>query len=125
MTLYLELPDALSQIDYLGLHIRDVGLLQGSLARPQTTLYGEDAYPTLAEKAAALFHSIVTSHPMRDSNKRTGWTLMITFLKFNDYEVIADTEDALKFILGVADGRLDLSAIAAWLEAHLHFAPVN
>lgn len=125
MTVYLELPDALSQIEYLGFHIRDVGLLQGCLARPQTTLYGEDTYPALAEKAAALLHLIVTSNPMVDGNKRTGWTLMITFLKFNDYEVIAETEDALDFLLSVATGQRDLSAIALWLDSHLHFVPLN
>ena len=101
MTYFLDLDDALEQIHFLGFHVRDVGLLQSSLARPTTTLYGADAYPTLDLKAAALMHSIVTSHPLIDGNKRTAWALMITFVLLNGFEVVAETDDAFDFVLGV------------------------
>ena len=60
MTSYLELEDALEQIRFLGFHVREVGLLEGSLARPRTSLFGAEAYPTLSLKGAALIHSIIT-----------------------------------------------------------------
>ena len=118
MTYFLDLDDALEQIHFLGFHVRDVGLLQSSLARPNTTLYGEDAYPSLDLKAAALMHSIVTSHPLIDGNKRTAWALMITFVLLNGFEVVAETDDAFDFVLGVATESQDLDSIASWVEAH-------
>jgi death-on-curing protein len=119
MTYFLDLDDALEQIHFLGFHVRDVGLLQSSLARPNTTLYGADAYPTLDLKAAALMHSIVTSHPLIDGNKRTAWALMITFVLLNGFEVVAETDDAFDFVLGVATGSSDLDSMASWIAAHL------
>ena len=118
MTYFLDLDDALEQIHFLGFHVRDVGLLQSSLARPNTTLYGADAYPSLDLKAAALMHSIVTSHPLIDGNKRTAWALMITFVLLNGFEVVAETDDAFDFVLGVATESRDLDSIASWIAAH-------
>ncbi len=118
MTYFLDLDDALEQIHFLGFHVRDVGLLQSSLARPNTTLYGADAYPSLDLKAAALMHSIVTSHPLIDGNKRTAWALMITFVLLNGFEVVAETDDAFDFVLGVATDARDLDSIASWIAAH-------
>jgi death-on-curing protein len=117
VTYFLDLDDALEQIHFLGFHVRDVGLLQSSLARPNTTLYGADAYPSLDLKAAALMHSIVTSHPLIDGNKRTAWALMITFVLLNGFEVVAETDDAFDFVLGVATEARDLDSIASWIEA--------
>lgn len=119
MTYYLELPDALLQIRYLGFHVRDMGLLNGSLSRPQTTVYGEEAYPSLSLKAAALIHSVITSLPMMDGNKRTGWTLMITFLQLNNWEVVSAPDDAFEFVLSVATNSRDLEDIARWIDDHL------
>lgn len=118
MTYFLDLDDALEQIHFLGFHVRDVGLLQSSLARPNTTLYGADAYPSLDLKAAALMHSIVTSHPLIDGNKRTAWALMITFVLLNGFEVVAETDDAFDFVLGVATESRDLDSLASWIAAH-------
>jgi death on curing protein len=118
VTHFLDLDDALEQIHFLGFHIRDVGLLQSSLARPNTTLFGADAYPSLDLKAAALMHSIVTSHPLIDGNKRTAWTLMITFVLLNGFEVVAETDDAFDFVLSVATESRDLDSIATWIAAH-------
>ena len=118
MTYFLDLDDALEQIHFLGFHVRDVGLLQSSLARPNTTLYVADAYPSLDLKAAALMHSIVTSHPLIDGNKRTAWALMITFVLLNGFEVVAETDDAFDFVLGVATESRDLDSLASWIAAH-------
>jgi death-on-curing protein len=99
--------------------VRDMGLLQGCLARPQTSVYGQEAYPSLALKGAALLHSVVTTHPMIDGNKRTGWALLITFLQINQWEIIAPVDDAVDFVLGVATGNKELDDIARWIEQYL------
>ena len=118
MTYFLDLDDALEQIHFLGFHVRDVGLLHSSLARPSTTLYGADAYPSLGLKAATLMHSIVTSRPLIDGNKRTAWALMISFVLLNGFEVVAETDDAFDCVLGVATESRDLDSIASWIAAH-------
>ena len=118
MTYFLDLDDALEQIHFLGFHVRDVGLLHSSLARPSTTLYGADAYPSLGLKAATLMHSIVTSRPLIDGNKRTAWALMISFVLLNGFEVVAETDDAFDCVLGVATESRDLDSIASWIAVH-------
>ena len=117
MTHFLDIDDALEQIRFLGFHVRDIGLLQSSLARPQSSLFGADAYPTLELKAAALMHSVATSHPLIDGNKRSAWALMITFVLLNRFEVVAETNDAFEFVLSVATGSLELDEMASWIEA--------
>ena len=117
MTHFLDIDDALEQIRFLGFHVRDVGLLQSSLARPRSSLFGADAYPTLDLKAAALMHSVATSHPLIDGNKRSAWALMITFVLLNRFEVVAETNDAFEFVLSVATGSLELDEMASWIEA--------
>ena len=117
MTHFLDIDDALEQIRFLSFHVRDVGLLQSSLARPRSSLFGADAYPTLDLKAAALMHSIATSHPLIDGNKRTAWALMITFVLLNGFEVVAETNDAFEFVPSVATGSLELDEMASWIEA--------
>lgn len=62
------------------LPMRDVGLLGAAAARPQARAFGEDAYPDLWTKAAALLHSIVNNHPLVDGNKRLGWLACAVFL---------------------------------------------
>ncbi len=69
--------------------IRDVGLLGSAVARPQTTAFGEDAYPDIWSKAAALLRSIVKNHPLVDGNKRLGWLATAVFLELNHASVSA------------------------------------
>ncbi|WP_199034536.1 type II toxin-antitoxin system death-on-curing family toxin [Glycomyces salinus] len=89
--------------------IRDVGLLESAAARPQTRLFGEDAYETLVEKAAALLHSVVSNHPLVDGNKRLGFVAAATFLSINGIELRDPDEvegDAYQLIIEVASGQL-------------------
>jgi death-on-curing protein len=116
MTVFLDLEDALSQITYLGFNVRDIGLLEGCLARPRTTLFGDEAYPTIEEKAAALMHSVATTHPLIDDNKRTSWALLVTFLAVNDLQVIAKTQQAFDCVVSVATDSLEVTEISAWLR---------
>ena len=119
MTVFLDLEDALSQINYLGFHLRDIGLLEGCLARPKTTLFGDQAYPTIEDQAAALLHSLATTHPLFDGNKRTSWALLVTFLAVNDLQVIAKPDEAFDFVLAVATDSLELPDISVWLRRRI------
>jgi len=119
MTVFLDLEDALSQIEFLGFHVGDIGLVEGCLARPKTSLFGDEAYPSLSDKAAALMHSVATSHPLIDGNKRSAWALMVTFLAVNDYQVLAETDDAFEFVLKVAQSTLEIPEISSWIQQRL------
>lgn len=73
--------------------IRDVGLLGSAVARPQTTAFGEDAYPDIWTKAAALLHSIIKNHALVDGNKRLGWLATAVFLEINGVEISRASND--------------------------------
>ena len=96
MTEHLRLEDLLAIESTLGAPgIRDVGLLDSACARSQATVFGDDAYPTLPLKAAALTHSIVTNHALVDGNKRLGLIALRLFLGMNDHDLVAGQEDGL------------------------------
>ncbi len=95
--------------------IRDMALLEAAAARPSASAFGEDAYPTLAEKAAALFHSIARNHPFVDGNKRTATVAAIFMLEVNGQRVVWPPEEALTVVLSVAEGQRDMISLAAWL----------
>lgn len=97
--------------------IRDVGLLASAVARPQTTIGGDDAYPTTWTKAAALLQSIVDNHALVDGNKRLGWLATAVFLELNDASVAAATNDAAyDLVMGVATSEYDVHQIARRLQ---------
>ena len=116
---YLSLEDALQQISIAGFYVKDVGLLDSALARPQTSVFGEDAYPTLELKAAAMTHSVIKNHPMVDGNKRTSWFLLNAFLYINGYLLEMSTELGLEFTLGIATDRLSLEEAAEMIRQYL------
>ena len=116
---YLSLEDALQQIAISGFYVKDAGLLDSALARPQTSVFGEDAYPTLELKAAAMTHSVIKNHPMADGNKRTSWFLLNAFLYINGYLLEMSTEEGLEFTLGVATDQLSLEGAAEKIRSHM------
>jgi len=120
VTEYIEPEQAIAATEHLGLHIRDQGLLFSALARPSASMFGEDAYPDLATKAAALLESLARNHPLFDGNKRFSWYLTLAFCALNDHRVTMPEDDAFDLILGVAQGRIELEASAAALAAHLN-----
>lgn len=95
--------------------VRDIGLLEAAAARPMHSVFGEDAYPTLEEKAAALLHAIARNHPFADGNKRTATIALILMLAVNGRRVIWRQAEALEKIAATAEGKLDVSGLAAWL----------
>jgi death-on-curing protein len=86
--------------------IRDYGLLESALARPRASVFGQDAYPDLHLKAAALLHSLARNHALTDGNKRLAWTACLTFLAINGQWISAPEEDRFDFVIGVATGAL-------------------
>ena len=116
---YLSLEDALQQIAIAGFYVKDAGLLDSALARPQTSVFGEDAYPTLEVKAAAMTHSVIKNHPMVDGNKRTSWFLLNAFLYINGYLLEMSTEEGLELTLGVATDQLSLEQAAEKIRSHM------
>ena len=100
--------------------IVDYGLLESALARPQATVFGDDAYPTLTGKAAALLSSLVRNHALVDGNKRLGWVATRLFLVFNDHDLRAPEQEAFELVMGIADGSMvDVDKIAAVLQGWL------
>jgi death on curing protein len=94
--------------------IRDLALLEAAVARPAMSAFGEDAYPSLESKVAALFHSVVRNHPFADGNKRTATTSAIFMFAVNGCRVVWDAEDALTVIVSVAEGKRNAEDLAAW-----------
>jgi death-on-curing protein len=96
--------------------VRDLGLLSSAASRPRTTVFGDDAYPTFVEKAAALLHSLARNHPLVDGNKRLAWAATRTFCLLNGRDVTYESVDAAeRFVLNVAAGVIDVPEITAWL----------
>jgi death-on-curing protein len=97
--------------------IRDRGLLQAALLRPQTTAFGEDAYPDMHDKAAALIHSLARNHALVDGNKRVSLAATIAFYGMNGIQLTFTNDEAYDFVIAVATGRLDdVPTIAAVLR---------
>jgi len=97
--------------------IRDIGLLGSAAARPQTTAFGEDAYPDLVTKAAALLQSIVNNHALVDGNKRLGWLATAVFLELNGIKASrASNDDVYEFVVWIAASNPDLDDITTRLR---------
>jgi death on curing protein len=110
---YLALEDLLGMVRALHAGpVRDLGLLDAACARPQSTAFGQDAYPTLELKAAALLHSIVRNHALVDGNKRLGWLATTVFLDLNGQTVALTDDEAFQLVMKVAQGELELDEIA-------------
>ena len=98
--------------------VRDVGLLESALARPRASAFGEDAYPDLHTKAAALLHSGARNHAWVDGNKRLALAATIAFCGLNGRRLTLTNDEAYDLVIAVASGALDeVEAIAARLAA--------
>ncbi|EKQ71161.1 death-on-curing family protein [Leptolyngbyaceae cyanobacterium JSC-12] len=96
--------------------IRDIGLLESAIAQPRMTFGGEDLYPSLLEKAAALGFSIIMNHPFVDGNKRTGHAATETFLVLNGLEISSSVDEQERLVLAIAAGELEREALVEWLQ---------
>ncbi len=97
--------------------IRDIGLLGSAVARPRTSAFGEDAYPDLWTKAAALLQSVVRNHALVDGNKRLGWLATAVFLEVNGIEISSADNDAVyELVIEVAAAQPSVDEIAQRLR---------
>jgi death-on-curing protein len=99
--------------------IHSVEALESALAQPRMTFSGEDLYPTIVEKAAALGFSLIRNHPFVDGNKRTGHAAMEIFLILNSNEIDASVDEQERIILQLAAGELERKAFDEWLRDHV------
>ena len=114
----LALHDRLLALDGGAAGVRNVGLLQSALARPQQLYaYGND--PDTIDMAAAYMVGIVRNHPFVDGNKRTAFVVGILFLEINGHRFAATEEDATHAVLGLADGTIDEASFIRWLRANV------
>lgn len=117
---YLSLEDLLHVAErVLGeVQVRDLGLLASAAERPRTTVFGEDAYPSVLEKGAALLQSIVRNHPLIDGNKRLGLAALLGFLGVNGLRLTLDNDGAYDLVVDVATGDVvEVAQIATRLAA--------
>lgn len=109
MTEFLDLEDLLDiarQAVGNNVVAGDYGLLESALARPRASVFGQDAYPDLHLKAAALLHSLARNHALVDGNKRLAWTACRTFLAINAHWISAPEDERFDFVIGVATGAM-------------------
>ncbi|RDI66198.1 death-on-curing protein [Nocardia pseudobrasiliensis] len=112
---YLTLQELLNLAERLGTpDVRDYGLLDSALARPQASVFGQDAYPDVWQKAAALMESLARNRGLVDGNKRLAWYGTWVFLHLNGHRLPDnfDVDEAERFVLDVCQGMLDVPSIA-------------
>ncbi len=125
MIVYLGVPQLLDLhrlqlTQYGGLAgVRDRGGLEAAAARPAMTFGGEDLYPDVPEKAAALMHSLALNHPFVDGNKRVAAHAAVLFALVNGFDCLATPEELVAVTLEVAKGDVEVEALAIWFRQRL------
>ncbi|MDN5797603.1 MAG: Fic family protein [Intrasporangium sp.] len=99
--------------------VRDPGLLAAAAARPAISVFGDDAYRTFTDKAAALLHSLVRNHALVDGNRRLAWSSTRVFCLINGRDLVYVIDEAEELMLAAAAGRVDAPEISAWLAARI------
>jgi death-on-curing protein len=115
---YLSVENVLALARHIGEpRPRDVGLVASAVARPQTSVFGEDAYPDLHTKAAALLHSLARNDAFVDGNKRVAWLSVGAFYRINGMLLDAPDDPAYDLVIAAASGEVDVPHIAGTLVA--------
>jgi death on curing protein len=108
---YLSADDVLAiaeqAVDDQTVVVRDAGLLESAVHRPSASMFGQEAYTDLLDKAAALLQSLAINHPFVDGNKRTAWVSCVVFLAMNEVQLRPDIDAAERLVIAVATGSLD------------------
>lgn len=100
--------------------LRDPGLLDAAVHRPQATFSGEDLYPSIFDKAGALCHSLIKNHAFVDGNKRTSLLSAMTFLELNGYRFECGQDELVDFGLKIDNENIPAEKIATWFMSHSH-----
>lgn len=125
MILYLSVDQVLDlhrdQLRHYGglAGVRARGALESACARPAMTFDGEDLYPDVAAKAAALLHGIVLNHPFVDGNKRVGVHAAVLFALVNGFECTATSDELVAMTVSVAEGTVASEVLAIWFRQRL------
>ncbi|WP_200303769.1 type II toxin-antitoxin system death-on-curing family toxin [Streptomyces adelaidensis] len=108
---YLSAEDVLAiadlAVDDQHVIVRDAGLLESAVHRPSASMFGQEAYSDLFDKAAALLQSLAINHPFIDGNKRTAWVACVVFLGMNEVQLRPDINAAERLVIAVSTGSLD------------------
>jgi death-on-curing protein len=99
--------------------VRDFGLLESALARPRNLFAYSEQDVSIARFAAAYAKGIIANHPFVDGNKRTAFTVSLTFLKLNGLEVTATKEDRVLTFWSLAAGEISEEQLAQWFERNM------
>jgi death on curing protein len=115
VTLYVRVPDVLALAEAVLSHVpavRDLGLIDSAVARPQAVFAGVEAYPSLHLKAAALLESLAGNHALVDGNKRTALASLLFFYDLNDMRVILSQDEAFDLVIGIVTHEIDIEKAA-------------
>ncbi len=98
--------------------IRDLGLVESAVARPQASFGGQDLYENIFDKAAALLQSLLKNHPFVDGNKRTALTSAISFIEINGFSLNKTHQEGVEFSVAIDNQHLSIEQISKWLKEH-------
>jgi death-on-curing protein len=98
--------------------VKNSSLLESAVLRPQSSAFGDDAYPSVFNKAAALFESLGQNHPFHNANKRTAFTALVIFLKFNDYRFLMDQKAAEDFTVDMVNHHFSFQVLTETIGEH-------
>jgi death-on-curing protein len=98
--------------------VKNSGLLESAVLRPQSSDFGEDAYPSVFEKAAALFESLGQNHPFQNANKRTAFTALVIFLQLNGYLFVMNQKAAEDLTVDMVNHLFSFHALTRVIHLH-------
>jgi death-on-curing protein len=96
--------------------VKSPSLLDSAINRPMQSVFGDDAYPSIYEKAAALFESIAKNHAFHNANKRTALAFLIVFLKINHYKWTLGIEEEQDFTVDVVNHKHTFEEIVSIIK---------
>lgn len=99
--------------------LRDLGRLEGAIATQTQNVFGEELYPDIVNKAAAIIRGIIADHPFVDGNKRTAMLAGLTFLELNKVKCTFQPGEIEDFAVDIATEHIDVPRISDWLQSHL------
>ncbi|HVC35845.1 MAG TPA: type II toxin-antitoxin system death-on-curing family toxin [Candidatus Dormibacteraeota bacterium] len=99
--------------------LRDLGRLEAAIATQTQNVFGEELYPQVIDKAAAMIRGVIADHPFVDGNKRTAMLTGLTLLGINELHFAAQPGEVADFAVDIATKHIDVPDIARWLESHI------
>jgi len=98
--------------------VKDEGMLESAVFRPQSSAFGEEAYPSLFEKAAALFQSLGQNHAFQNANKRTAFTALVIFLRLNGCSFVMDQKAAEDFTVNMVNHHYEFQELTQMIQQY-------